>query len=42
MSNRLYIIFGRNVGNVLGQVRSFGEDGIKTNIAMVWRNAGAY
>lgn len=34
MSNRLYIIFGRNVGNVLGQVRSFGEDGIKTNI--IW------
>lgn len=31
---RQYIIFGRNVGNVLGQIRSFGEAGIKTII--VW------
>lgn len=31
---RQYIIFGRNTGNVLGQIRSFGEAGIKTII--VW------
>ena len=34
MSERKYIIFGRNVGNVLGQVRSFGESGIKSHI--IW------
>lgn len=31
---RKYIIFGRNTGNVLGQIRSFGEAGIKTIV--VW------
>ena len=34
MSERKYIIFGRNVGNVLGQIRSFGEAGIGTYI--IW------
>lgn len=34
MSNRNYIIFGRNEGNVLGQIRSFGEAGIRTDI--IW------
>lgn len=34
MLNRKYIIFGRNVGNVLGQIRSFGEAGISTHI--IW------
>ena len=34
MYNRKYIIFGRNVGNVLGQIRSFGEVGISTHI--IW------
>lgn len=34
MQNRKYIIFGRNVGNVLGQIRSFGEIGIKSDI--IW------
>lgn len=34
MSERKYIIYGRNVGNVLGQIRSFGEAGIKTHI--IW------
>lgn len=32
--DRKYIIFGRNTGNVLGQVRSFGEEGIKSIV--VW------
>ena len=31
---RAYVIFGRNTANVLGQVRSFGEVGIKTDV--IW------
>ena len=34
MCNRNFIIFGRNVGNVLGQIRSFGEIGVNTEI--IW------
>lgn len=37
---RKYIIFGRNTGNVLGQIRSFGEAGIKTII--VWFGYDGY
>lgn len=32
--SRKYIIFARNVGNVLGQIRSFGEVGIHSHI--IW------
>lgn len=38
--DRKYIIFGRNIGNVLGQIRSFGEAGIKTII--VWFGYDGY
>ena len=37
---RKYIIFGRNTGNVLGQIRSFGEAGIKTIV--VWLGFNGY
>ncbi len=34
VKDRKCIIFGRNTGNVLGQIRSFGEEGIKSIV--VW------
>ena len=34
LEKRKFIVFGRNTGNVLGQIRSFGEEGIKTTV--VW------
>lgn len=37
---RKYIIFGRNTGNVLGQIRSFGEAGINTIV--VWYGFDGY